>query len=87
LHKEVELNGISPIKVYRGAPRISHLLFVDDTLLFFHAFAEDATKVKTTIELYANGTGRLINLAKCFITFAKKLFYYFQQIVYTSYLK
>jgi hypothetical protein len=46
LQSEVESSGISPIKVCRGAPGISHLLFADDTLLFFHAFFEEATRVK-----------------------------------------
>jgi hypothetical protein len=71
LHKEVELNGISPIKVCRGAPGISHLLFADDTLLFFRASTQEATKVRKIIEIYANGTGQLINPAKCSITFSR----------------
>jgi hypothetical protein len=35
LREEVEAGGISPLKVCRNAPGISHLLFADDTLLFF----------------------------------------------------
>jgi hypothetical protein len=37
LQHEVEAGGISPIKVCRNAPGTSHLLFADDTLLFFRA--------------------------------------------------
>jgi hypothetical protein len=34
LQKEVELNGIFPIKVCQRALGVSHLLFADDTLFF-----------------------------------------------------
>jgi hypothetical protein len=42
LQREVETNGISPIKVCRGAPGVSRLLFADDTLLFFRASLDEA---------------------------------------------
>jgi hypothetical protein len=65
LQKEVEINGISPIKVCRRAPGVSHLLFADDTLLFFRSSPQEASKVKKIIDTYANGTSQLINPAKC----------------------
>jgi hypothetical protein len=37
LQSEICSGGISPIKLCRRAPGISHLLFADDTLLFFKA--------------------------------------------------
>ena len=35
LQKEINDNQIVPLKVCRRAPGISHMLFADDTLLFF----------------------------------------------------
>jgi hypothetical protein len=59
LQKEVESNGVTPLRVCRGSPGISHLLFADGTLLFFCASVEEATRIKHTIDLYASGTGQL----------------------------
>jgi ribonuclease HI len=70
LSREVQNNGISPVKVCRRAPGISHLLFADDTLLFFRASEDEALRVKHVIEEYANGTGQLINPNKCSIIFS-----------------
>jgi hypothetical protein len=36
-------------------PGVSHLLFADDTLLFFRASADEATSVKQVIDMYAKG--------------------------------
>ena len=35
LHHEVVSNQIEVVKIFRQAPGISHLLFADDSLLFF----------------------------------------------------
>jgi ribonuclease HI len=70
LSNEVNQNRITPIKVCRRAPGISHLLFADDALLFFRATEEQAICVKNTLEVYASCTGQLINPAKCSITFS-----------------
>jgi hypothetical protein len=37
LQREVAANGIVPIQICRRAPGVSHLLFADDSLLFFKA--------------------------------------------------
>ena len=54
------------------APGISHLLFADDTLLFFRANGEEAAQVKEVLSTYARATGQLINPAKCSIMFSPK---------------
>jgi hypothetical protein len=70
LKREVEVNGISPIKVCHRAPGVSHLLFADDTLLFFCADEDEAVRVRHVIDLYSIATGQLINLSKCSIIFS-----------------
>jgi hypothetical protein len=70
LQNEVDDGGISPIKVCRNAPGISHLMFADDTMLFFRATEEQAIRVKDVLEVYEKGTGQLINPAKCSIMFS-----------------
>jgi hypothetical protein len=70
LKHEVDQNRITPIKVCRRAPGVSHLLFADDTLLFFKATEEEALCVKNTLDKYASCTGQLINPNKCSILFS-----------------
>jgi hypothetical protein len=69
LNKGIHENSLSPIKVCRRAPGVSHLLFADDTLLFFKASSEQATWVKQTLDTYASSTGQLINPSKCSLLF------------------
>ena len=71
LQSEVATGSLTPVKVCRRAPGVSHLLFADDTLLFFKANAEQALRVKHVIDTYAASTGQLINPAKCSIQFSK----------------
>lgn len=71
LHREVQTNQIIPLKVCRRAPGISHMLFADDTLLFFKADRQQAIRVQQLINKYANGTGQLINLDKGSIMFGQ----------------
>jgi hypothetical protein len=68
--KEVNDGALSPIKVCRNAPGISHLMFADDTMLFFRANEEQAVRVKEVLDVYEKGTGQLINPAKCSILFS-----------------
>jgi hypothetical protein len=63
---------VEPIKVCRRAPGVSHLLFADDTLLFFKADPHQAQHVSEIIDTYASATGQLINRAKCSILFGPR---------------
>jgi hypothetical protein len=69
LQNEVQRNNIAPLKIYCRAPGISHLLFVDDSLLFFKTQQDQALKIKEVLNLYASSTGQLINPNKCSIMF------------------
>jgi hypothetical protein len=72
LLRKQELEGlITPIRVTRNAPPISHLLFADDSLLFFKANREQAIKIKEVLKVFCKCTGQLINQAKCSIMFAR----------------
>jgi hypothetical protein len=69
LHRAVTTNAIEPVKICRRAPGISHLLFADDSLLFFKAHGSQALRVKEVSDMYASSTGQLINPGKCSIMF------------------
>ena len=69
LRKGIENQSLQALRVCPRAPAISHLLFADDTLLFFKANPEQANFVKGVISRYAQATGQLINPQKCSIQF------------------
>jgi hypothetical protein len=62
------LNGI---KVAPLAPMVSHLLFADDSLLFFRANRENSLVIKEVLDTYCRASGQQINMEKSSIHFAK----------------
>ena len=45
LQKEVRMGRIMRVPVCRGAPKISHLFFTDDSIIFCRATLEEANRV------------------------------------------
>jgi hypothetical protein len=72
LRQKVQVKEVTPVRVCPRAPGISHLLFADDTLLFFRAMAQEANNVKEALAAYAHATGQLINPSKCSILFGEQ---------------
>ena len=54
-----------------SAPMVSHLLFADDSLLFFKANSESAEMVTDVLNTYCQASGQRINMDKSSIHFAK----------------
>jgi hypothetical protein len=48
---------------------ISHLLFADDSLLFFEALVEQATVIKSVLDRYEEGIGQLVSMGKCSVMY------------------
>lgn len=71
LKEKVSQDEITPLRICRQAMGISHLLFADDTLMFFKAEQQQAMAVKNVLNTYAKGTGQLINPGKCSIMFGE----------------
>jgi hypothetical protein len=72
MQKESVQGTIQGLRVCRRAPEITHLLFADDSLLFFCAQEEQAVRLKVALERYCKATGQLINFGKCSILFNEK---------------
>ena len=56
----------------RQAPGISHLLFADDSMLFFKGSIDQAVVIKNILTEYEKGTGQLLSPHKCSMMFGKK---------------
>ena len=66
--EEGRLHGVS---LCRRAPRITHLLFADDSLLFCQANQEEVQCITDTLQLYAASSGQCINFEKSSIYFSR----------------
>lgn len=58
------------VKVARGAPSISHLLFADDLLIFARAKGQDSEAVQRCLEKYMSWSMKKINKEKSSIHFS-----------------
>jgi hypothetical protein len=59
------------LQVATSAPLINHLLFVDDSLLFFQASVEGAVEINSVLEAYCNASGQRVNMDKSSIFCSK----------------
>lgn len=65
----VELGGV---KVCPRPPSVSHLLFVDDSLIMFRANGGDAQALQSILQIYEECSGQMINKDKSAIMFSPK---------------
>ena len=54
-----------------GAPTISHLLFVDDSIIFGKATEVQATTIKQLLGLYKSASGQQVNYSMMDTSFSK----------------
>ncbi|KAK4383273.1 hypothetical protein Sango_2791700 [Sesamum angolense] len=64
------LRGVS---ICRGFPSISHLIFADDTLIFFRASPESAQVIREVLEVYCLASRQEINFTKSSMAFSRNM--------------
>ncbi|XP_050290228.1 uncharacterized mitochondrial protein AtMg01250-like [Quercus robur] len=69
---KAELEGmIHGVSVCRRAPKISNLLFADNSLLFYWATQMEVQVVTEILQTYAKASGQSINLEKSSVYFSR----------------
>jgi hypothetical protein len=64
------INGLA---IAQNAPKISHLFFADDSIIFCKANKAEATQLKEVFEEYQRISGQKINMDKSEMTFSPKI--------------
>ena len=71
LLKKAEMEGkIKGVAISRYGPRVSHLFFTDDNVLFCRATEAECQRVLDILAMYERGTGQKINKEKTNIFFS-----------------
>jgi len=69
--QRTEENGkIEGISVCRGAPRINHLFFADDSLILMRACSGNAQELGRILQVYEKASGQMVNRDKSAVLFS-----------------
>ena len=71
LRRATERQSINGVAVCRRAPRISHLFFADDSLIFCRASLEECDELQRIFSVYEAASGQQLNKAKTALFFSK----------------
>ncbi|XP_027150159.1 uncharacterized protein LOC113750373 [Coffea eugenioides] len=61
------------LKISRNGPRLTHLFFADDSLIFCKADTKHAEELRRILEAYERSSGQVINLEKSSVFFSKNM--------------
>jgi len=65
-----------PIPVCRGGPKISHLLFADDIILFAEATEEQARVIKRCLDIFCDASRQKLSTSKSKVLFSPNTLYH-----------
>ncbi|KAL0396908.1 UNVERIFIED_CONTAM: putative mitochondrial protein [Sesamum calycinum] len=71
LQREERGGRLQGVAVCRRAPRVSHLLFADDTLIFCQAKVDAALCILEVLDNFGRAAGQEINFAKSSVVFSR----------------
>lgn len=62
-----------PISISRGGPKLSHICFADDLILFAEASVSQVRVIRTVLEKFCRASGQKVSLEKSKIFFSKNV--------------
>ena len=71
LRQQVERGSIKGVAVCRGTPRIAHLFFTDDSLIFCQATLEECEVLQQVFLVYESVSGQQLNRSKTPLFFSR----------------
>ena len=70
LHCAAQKNAIKGVAASARGPRVSHLFFTDDSLVFGRATMSEATKIQRILKVYELSSGQRLNCSKTSLFFS-----------------
>ncbi|GAU22843.1 hypothetical protein TSUD_282100 [Trifolium subterraneum] len=64
IHQDVGRDGLHGVRICRGAPEVSHLLFADDCFLLCRANVAEVNELMRILHTYETASGQEVNLLK-----------------------
>ncbi len=61
IQKEKIAGTLKGVSISRGGPKITHLFFADDSLLFCKASTDDVTRIQGLLSQYEKASGQQMN--------------------------
>ena len=71
LHQVDVAGHIRGVSICKKGPRLTHLFFVDDSLIFCQASMQECQKVQSLLACYEKASGQLLNMHKTSLFFSK----------------
>ncbi|KAL0420454.1 UNVERIFIED_CONTAM: hypothetical protein Slati_3068300, partial [Sesamum latifolium] len=71
IQQEERVGNIKGVATCRDGPRVSHLLFADDTLIFCHATKKARVCIKNVFRILEEASGLKMNMSKSDIVFSR----------------
>ncbi|KAL0355322.1 UNVERIFIED_CONTAM: putative mitochondrial protein [Sesamum radiatum] len=71
--RQAEEGAIHGVRVCRNGPRVTHLLFADDTLIFCDANCESLELIRGLLAKFERGSGLQVNYQKSVVVFSRNV--------------